>query len=150
MSVQFTFRAAKKRHRLSLTSKMTHFPTLPYFSHSSLVSTSRSSSTSPAPTMFWKTKNKLNSLDGVFAGDCSDKSQMLCELWPWILQKLKSYRRRQFPIPKTRELHNLKQCWFKVTACTPGNHSFSRTQNTTWLQARTIWTVQSFVSGTEV
>lgn len=104
---------------------MTHFPTLPYFSHSSLVSTSRSSSTSPAPTMFWKTKNKPNSLDGVCAGDCIEKSQKLWELWPQILQKLKSYRRRHFPVPKTRELHNLKQCWLKVTACTPGSHIIS-------------------------
>lgn len=38
-----------------LTSKMTHLTTLPYFSHSSLVSPSRSSSTSPRPTMFCKT-----------------------------------------------------------------------------------------------
>ena len=33
-------------------SNITHFPTLPYFSHSSLVSTSKSSSTSPAPILF--------------------------------------------------------------------------------------------------
>lgn len=38
-----------------LTSKMTHLTTLPYFSHSSFVSPSRSSSTSPRPTMFCKT-----------------------------------------------------------------------------------------------
>lgn len=36
-----------------LTSKMTHLMTLPYFSHSSFVSASRSSSTSPLPTMFY-------------------------------------------------------------------------------------------------
>lgn len=39
----------------ALTSKMTHLTTLPYFSHSSFVSPSRSSSTSPRPTMFYKT-----------------------------------------------------------------------------------------------
>ena len=36
----------------SRISNITHFPTLPYFSHSSLVSTSKSSSNSPAPTLF--------------------------------------------------------------------------------------------------
>ena len=45
---------------LSLTSKMTHLTTLPYFSHSSFVSPSRSSSTSPLPTMFYKTKADEN------------------------------------------------------------------------------------------
>lgn len=39
----------------ALTSKMTHLTTLPYFSHSSFVSPSRSSSTSPRPTMFYET-----------------------------------------------------------------------------------------------
>lgn len=41
-----------------LTSKMTHLTTLPYFSHSSFVSPSRSSSTSPRPTMFCKTHTR--------------------------------------------------------------------------------------------
>lgn len=42
-----------------LTSNMTHFTTLPYFSHSSFVSPSKSSSTSPRPTMFCETNKDI-------------------------------------------------------------------------------------------
>lgn len=52
-----------KHHKKTLTSNITHFPTLPYFSHSSLVSTSKSSSTSPAPTMFYKQKQVNSSIE---------------------------------------------------------------------------------------
>lgn len=73
---------------MHLTSKITHLTTLPYFSHSSFVSASRSSSTSPLPTIF-----------------CRNTHTPL-EAWPFFTREVNSTDLNYFLSPFT-QIHSV-------------------------------------------